>query len=156
MSNKKSGMIAQQQAEIEPTETVVFEQPEAVVFDVSRAEMPDTTLLETGTAGDFNVAINYHEFDQDVPVRGIYMGIAPYSCLDKETGELKSLIGAVFVTGRTVRGQLVKEAKINCSVKFRSTLEKMPQGFAFEATMTGRKQKGDRSICQFHIVELKQ
>lgn len=130
-------------------------QPEPAIFDVSAAQMPDTTLLETGEAGDFNVAINYHEFEQDAPVRGIYMGLAPYSCLDKESGEVKQLIGAVFVTARQVRGQWQKEAKINCSVKFRSALEKMPQGFAFEATMTGRKQKGDKSICQFHIVELK-
>lgn len=149
-------LVKTKAAEIAPSESDAQVNPtEPAIFNVSAAQMPDTSLLETGEAGDFNIAINYHEFEQDVPVRGIYMGLAPYSCLDKETGEVKQLVGAVFVTGRKVRDQWVKEAKTNCSVKFRSALEKMPQGFAFEATMTGRKQKGDKSICQFHIVELK-
>jgi hypothetical protein len=127
----------------------------AVVFDPRTATMPaDTQIIEKGVAGDFSVALNYHEFQQDEPVRGIWMGITNYECVDKQTGELKTIPGAVFITGRTVRGQLVKETRINCSVKFVDALKRMPQGFAFEATMTGRKQKGEKSIAQFHIVQL--
>jgi hypothetical protein len=129
-------------------------QPKPVFFDATAAVMPDTSLLETGQAGNFSIAINYHEFEQDAPIRGIYMGIGTYQCLDNDSGELKTLRGPVFVTQKQIRGVNVNEAKINCAVKFLSALENMPQGFAFEATMTGRKPKGDRSICQFHIVEL--
>jgi hypothetical protein len=124
------------------------------VFDPNTVVTTDTAILEAGSAGDFSIALNYHEFQQDEPVRGFFLGITNYECTDRDTGELKSIPGAVFMTGKKVRGQFVKETRINCSVKFVQALRGMPMGFAFEATMTGRKSKGDKSIAQFHIVQL--
>lgn len=124
-------------------------------FDPTTATMPENTeKIETGKPGEFSITLDYYEFEQDVPVRGIYLGIAAHTCINKQTGELKTIPGAVFVTARKVRGVLVKENKINASVKFVDAFRNMNSGFPFEATMTGRKQKGERSIAHFHIVQL--
>lgn len=127
--------------------------PDVVIFDPANAQLPDVAMIE-GQAGDFSITLEYHEFQQDEPVRGIYMGITKHTCLDKSTGQLKDIDVAVFVTARKRGDQLLKETKINGSVKFVEALKRMPQGFPFQATMTGRKQKGDRSIAMFNIVQV--
>lgn len=124
-------------------------------FNPTAQHQIDTERLFNGRAGDFSIQLNYHSFEQDEPIRGIYLGTTRYTCIDTATGELKEIEGAVFVTAKkNKKEEVIKMTCINCSCKFVDGLKRMPYAFAFEATMTGRKSKGDKSIAQFHIVEI--
>lgn len=125
-----------------------------VEFDPNIATIPDTSVIKTGIEGNVSFSLDYHEFQEGVSERGIYLGLCNHECIDMQTGDLKVIQVAVWVTEITVMGTQVKVFRKNGSVRLVDALKNQEQGFAFSATKTGSKAKGTKQIAQFHIVKL--
>ena len=107
----------------------------------------DKKALQAADASAINMALEYHEFAQDEPVRGIYLGCTPYRCVNKQTGEEAVLTGAVFVDEN-------RNPKINCAVKFVTTVSRFPLKTAFEATFKKTKKTGSGGNMQMFDIRL--
>lgn len=117
-----------------------FKSGEMVVVDKSK--------LEKAEIASINLCFEYHEFQIKEEVRGIYLGLAPYHCIDKQTGEEKELIGAVFV-------DYDGNPKINCASKFVGSVSKLEIKDAFSAECTRTKKTGNGGNLQlFNIRKL--
>jgi hypothetical protein len=108
---------------------------------------PDTPVtvnkeaLKEAPRSALNICLEYHEFEIGQPVRGIFLGLTPYKCADKQSGEEVVLTGAVFVDENG-------SVKINCAVKFVTTLSMFGLKTAFEATFTRTKKTGNGGNMQ--------
>jgi len=117
--------------------------PSAAVFN-PQTEMPDIAILKEGKPGAISIAISYHEFQQGVETRGIYMGLIDYTFRSKYSGEMETKKAAVFVNER---GQI----RLNAAVRFVGALEKCAEKTPFMAVMTGLEKKGDKNLQGFDV-----
>lgn len=117
--------------------------PQAAVFN-PEAEMPNIGILKDGVPGNISIAISYHEFQQGIETRGIYMGLLDYTFFSKYSNQIETKKAAVFVNEK---GQI----RLNSAVRFVSALEKCAEKTAFLAVMTGLVKKGDRNLQDFDI-----
>lgn len=116
---------------------------EAVQFD-PLGEMPDTSALAKAEPGNLSIAISYHEFQEGEEVRGIYMGLMPYTFLSKYTNQEETIEAAVFVNQK-------KQIRLNGASLFVSALKNLPARTPFLAVMTGIKTKNSKNIQQFDV-----
>lgn len=117
--------------------------PNAAIFNPA-TEMPDLAILKDGKAGNISIAISYHEFQQGVEYRGVYMGLLDYTFFSKYSNQLETKKAAVFVNEK---GQI----RLNAAVRFVGALEKCAEKTAFMAVMTGLVKKGDKNLQDFDI-----
>jgi len=117
--------------------------PQAAVFNPA-AEMPNTSILKDGVPGNISIAISYHEFQQGVETRGIYMGLVPYTFFSKYSNQMECRPAAVFVNEK---GQI----RLNAAVLFVGALEKCAEKTAFLAVMNGLVKKGDKYLQDFDV-----
>lgn len=106
--------------------------------------MPNTSILKDGVPGNISIAISYHEFQQGVETRGIYMGLVPYTFFSKYSNQMECRPAAVFVNEK---GQI----RLNAAVLFVGALEKCAEKTAFLAVMNGLVKKGDKYLQDFDV-----
>ncbi len=113
----------------------------APAFSPETSVVVDKKKINAAPRSALNVSLDYHEFVMNEPVRGIFLGLTPYRCVDKVSGEEVILSGAVFVTDDGAM-------KINCAVKFVTTLSMFGLKTAFEATFIRTKKTGSGGNMQ--------
>ncbi len=101
-------------------------------------------LVEAGRSS-LNLSLEYHSFEMGQPIRGLFLGVMPYRCVDQNTGEESVLTGAVWVDQD-------QNVKINCAAKFVSTVSQWPCKTAFEATFRRTKKTSSGGNMQLFDV----
>lgn len=120
---------------------------EMPAFNPAMPEMPDTEALKKGQVSQFQSNPIYHEFSPGQEVTGYYLGVTPHTCIDKQTGLLKTLNAVVFYSKE---GRL----KMNAASLFRQYFHNKPSGHPFHVKMTGIIPKNGKNIQEFQFFEV--
>lgn len=105
----------------------------------------DAKALVEANRSSLNLSLEYHSFEMGVSIRGLFLGVMPYRCVDQNTGEENILTGAVWVDQD-------QNVKINCAAKFVSTVSQWPCKTAFEATFRKTKKTSNGGNMQLFDV----
>lgn len=116
-------------------------------FNPIAMTMPDPSALKKATVSEYQSNPLYHEFQQDEEVTGFFLGFTGHECPDRQTGELRTLNAAVFLT---------KENKLrkNAAALFTDYFKNKLSGHPFHVKMTGIKPKNGKNIQQFEFHEV--
>lgn len=108
----------------------------------------DGKALVAANKSSLNLSLEYHSFEMGSPIRGLFLGVMPYRCVDQQSGEETILTGAVWVDQD-------QNVKINCAAKFVSTVSQWACKTAFEATFRKtKKTSGGGNMQLFDVRKL--
>lgn len=123
------------------------QETQVAVFDTAY-DMPDLTVLTKGETGKTSKVITYHKFRKDEEIRGVYMGIIPYTFRSPYSGEMETKDAAVWAAkgGRW---------KMNAAAQLVGVMSRWQSKTPFAAVFTGLEENNGKNIAQFDIFDLK-